>query len=456
MDRRHFLKYASLTTAGFVFAACNPSDSSDPQTSDRTSEPSPEDTVDFGELEKSDLTLGFIPVTDCAPLIIAQELGFFAQYGLNVSLSKQDDWQAVENGLLEKRLDASQALYGMPMLSQLGSTQAAMVALLVLNLNGSSITLSPKAWEAGIRPSTDYNQFQEFGDAYRNYIQKFEEPPSFATEFITSIDNYISRYWLSAMGINPEAEVEFMEIAPSQMIHKVKAGVMDGYGVSEPWNQLANLEKAGFTAYVNRDIWKGHPGNVLATMQPWIEENPTTARALVAAVLKACQFCDQVENRQELIEILAQSKYLDTDGKSVEPSLVGRYNYGGFDEKERIIEIPDFYIFQFRETDYLKKPNHANYPWRSHGVWLLTQMIRWNQIDQQEYPKDADELIDKIYPLEIYEEVAKAFKLELPSDGMKVEPAEVFIDGRKFDPSDPVAYLNNFEIRANAPQLFFA
>ncbi|NEP09093.1 MAG: ABC transporter substrate-binding protein [Symploca sp. SIO2C1] len=453
MERRHFLKYLSLATAGFSFSACSENNLFNLQNRIGSGKDSEESAVDFGKLEKTDLTIGFVPTIDCAPLIIAKEQGFFERYGLKVSLSKQNDWEAIEEGLLENRFDASAALFGMPMLAQLASTKVPMISLMVLNLNGSSITLSPKAWKAGIRPSTEYIQFQEFANSYRKYIRGFDEPPQFAIES-SSIDNYNCRYWLSTMGINPEKEIELIEISPSQMIYKIQAGMVDSYSVTAPWNLEAVLEKAGFTAFVSRDIWQGHPGKVLATMESWVKENPKTARALVAAVLEACQFCEQVENQPLVTKIISQRKYLNTDVKSIGGSLVGTYNYGGFDGKDRLVAIPDFNLFHFQDTDYLESPNHANYPWRSHGVWLLTQIIRWRQGEQQEYPKDADKLIDKIYPVKIYEDVAKALKIELPSERMKVEPAEVFIDKRQFDPSQPVKYLNSFDIRANRPQIF--
>lgn len=448
MERRYFLKYASLATAGLAFAGCNQIGNF---MSDRFSKDS---EIDFGKLEKTDLLLGFVPTLDCAPLVIAKERGFFERYGLKVSLSKQADWTGIQSGLLEYRFDASQALFGMPMLAQLGEDYAPMVSLMMLNLNGSSIILDQKAWKAGIRPSTEYINFWEFADAYRKYVRDVNEPPTLAIEFPTSTDTYSSRYWLAAMGIDPDQEIELIETPPSQMIYKIQAGIVNGYCVGEPWNQQAVLEPVGFTAYVNRDIWKGHPGKVLAAMQPWVENYPTTARALVAAVLEACQFCDQPENATDIAQILAQSQHLNTNAESIEASLLGNYIYGGFEEPGQVQAIPDLNIFHFKETDYLKQPDHANYPWRSHGVWLLTQMIRWNQIDQQEYPKDADKIIDRTYPMEIYEDVAKALKIKLPSDQMKVEPASVFLDQREFDPSEPVAYLNTFDLRANRPQLF--
>ncbi len=447
MKRRHFLHYTSLATASFAMAACGNQQKSD-------SALNQEAKANFGRLEKTYLTLGFLPQIECAPLAIAKERGFFSRYGLNVTLSKQLDWEELNSGLLKGDLDASQALLGMPILAQLGKKKAPMLALMMLNLNGGAITLSPKAWEANIRTSKEYVNFTEFARAYRRYIKQFEKPPKLALGSMASVHHYILRYWLSAMGLNPTQDLELVEFPPSQMIYKLQAGLVDGYSGSEPWNQQSVREEAGFIAYVNRDIWRGHPGQILATMEPWVEENPTTARALVAAILEACQFCSLPENSSTITQILSSSRYLNLGKDIIASSLSGIYDYGGFDETKRLIEIPDLNLFHFRETNYLRKPNHANYLWRSYGVWLLTQMIRWQDIDRFEYPKDADEILERIYPLKIYEEVAEALEIELPGDNLKVEPASVFIDQRQFNPSEPVAYLNSFTIRANRPQFF--
>jgi nitrate/nitrite transport system substrate-binding protein len=446
MKRRHFLKYTTLGTAGFAFAACG--QTSKPIEGERSSD------INFGKLEKTYLTLGYAPMTDAAPLIIAKEKGFFSRYGLTVGFSRQGNWQDIQTNLSDGRLDAAQALYGMPMLSQFGRQAIPMVALMTLNLNGSAIALAQKVWEAGIRPFPYYANFQEFADSYRKYFRSFAKPLNLATESDASIDTYLYRYWLAAMGIDPDKDIKLAEIASSQLIFKLQANHIYGYCVGEPWNQNAILQKAGFVACTSRDIWKGHPGKVLATMQSWVEKYPITAKALVAALVEACQYCDRPENRAEVALLLSQSQYLNADIKAIEPSLGGNYQYASVAEKNSVVSIPDFNIFHFKQTDYLQKSDRANYPQRSHAVWLLTQMIRWNQIDQREYPKDADAILNKIYPVEIYEEVAKALKIELSSDKMKKEPATAFIDGREFDPSQPVAYLNQFGLRAGRSQIF--
>ncbi|MGD1901870.1 MAG: CmpA/NrtA family ABC transporter substrate-binding protein [Geitlerinemataceae cyanobacterium] len=458
MDRRKFLKYSSLAAAGFTFAACSqpaeePAATDDAAgTSDAASEAP---AVDFGPLEKTDLTLGIIPLTDCAPLVIGAEKGIYAKYGLNVTISKEASWATVRDGLIQGRLDASHALCGMPMLTELGPDKAPMRSLMMLDRNGNAMTLSKNAWDAGIRPAYEYGSFDEFGTAYREYITGQGEPPTFAMVFPSSMHNYNTRYWMSAMGIDPENDVKLIVIPPPQMVENMKAGTMDGYCVGEPWNQRAVFDGVGFTATVDRDVWKGHPEKVLGTMEAWIEENPNTARALVAATIEACEYCDVMENRLEVVEIISGRPYVNAKVDYAKASMTGTYDYGGFDEEDRVQPIPDFNLFNYVEgTGYMEPPENANYPYTSHGVWLLTQMIRWNQIDMTEYPADADEIINKIYPYEIYEEVAAAMGREIPSDRMKVEPGEVFIDGREFDPADPVGYLEGFDIRAGRPKLF--
>jgi len=456
MDRRKFLKYSSLTAAGFSLASCasGGDDAAAPDAAD--SGISTAAAVDFGPLEKTDLTLGIIPLTDCAPLVVGAEKGIYAKYGLNVTISKEASWATVRDGLVGGRLDASHALCGMPMLTALGPDKAPMRSLMMLDRNGNAMTLSKNAWDAGLRPMTEYSGgFDEFGTAYREYITGQSEPPTFAMVFPSSMHNYNTRYWMSAMGIDPENDVNLIVIPPPQMVENMKAGTMDGYCVGEPWNQRAVFDNVGFTATVDRDVWNGHPEKVLGTMQSWIDENPNTARALVAATIEACQYCDVPENRLEVVEIISARPYVNAKVDYAKASMTGTYDYGGFDETDRVTPIPDFNLFHMLDgLEYLTPPDNANYPYKSHGVWLLTQMIRWNQIDQTEYPADADQIISEIYPTEIFEEVSEAMGLPIPSDSMKMEPGSVFIDGRAFDPSDPVGYLNGFDIRAGAPKQF--
>ncbi|MGK7955435.1 MAG: ABC transporter substrate-binding protein, partial [Crocosphaera sp.] len=237
-------------------------------------------------------------------------------------------------------------------------------------------------------------------------------------------------------------------------IYKLHAGIIDGYSATSPWNQQSVLEKAGFISHISRDIWKGHPNKILATMDGWARKHPTTTKALMAALIEACQYCDRQETQTETATILANPSYLNLETDLIESSLKGSYSYSSQIADQYQQNIADYNIFHHRNVDYLGNNDHANYPWRSHAVWMLTQMIRWHDLEIFDYPQEADKLLDKIYPINFYKQVAEALNMTLPSDTMKQEATTAFIDGRAFDPSNPVAYLNQFPIRAHRPQTF--
>ncbi|XTZ12330.1 MAG: CmpA/NrtA family ABC transporter substrate-binding protein, partial [cyanobacterium endosymbiont of Rhopalodia inflata] len=402
----------------------------------------------FGSLEKTNLILGFVPTTDAAPLIIAQEKGFFKRYGLEVTLKRRSSWGAIEKGLLSWQLDAAQAPFALPMSAQLGKQKAPLISLMNLNLNGSAITLTKKAWEKGLRPSLNYNDFRDFERSFRQYIRGSGQS-RFAIDSPISMDAYLLRYWLAAMGVDPDREVRLLEFQSNQLIYKLQAQMIEGYSISAPWTRSAIIENTGFIINISREIWRGHPNKILAAMDGWVRRHPVTARSLMAALLEACQYCEHQHHHREMTEILAQSQYLNLDRTLIEPTLNGKYAYTNNTPKSKLVEIPDFTIFHYQDTPYLKIPDHANYPWRSHAVWLLTQMIRWNQLETTIYPKDADSILERIYPISLYKEVAEALNIKIPSESMKSEPTNAFIDGRPFDPSQPLVYLNQFSIRAS-------
>ena len=442
MKRRKIIQYGALGIASYAVTACQ---GKQLPTLPNLQQPK---KANFGTPEKANLTLGFLPLIDSASLIIAEEKGFFSDYGLTVNLRKQTTVKDLEKGLREWRFDAAQAPYALPLMAQLGKQKTSLTSLMVLNLNGSAFTLSHKAWEAGLRPFGAYTNFAEFAKNLRDYIRSLSKPPIFAVESFWAIDNYLLRYLLAAANIDPEREIEWLELPPSQCADKLQAGAIHGYCTSDPWNQKAVQQKAGFVVCTSRSIWKGHPGKVLAAMDGWVNKYPTTAKVLVAALLEACQFCDRPENHQEVAQILSQSKYLNVPATDIEVSLSGNYIYSKLEPEILSAEVPDFEIFHFQKTSYLQPPNQANYPWLSQAIWSLTQAIRWYQLEQLTYPPNAEKLLNKIYPVELYNEVAKELNIAVPEKRLKAQPATVFIDGRAFDPSQPVAYLNEFSIRA--------
>jgi nitrate/nitrite transport system substrate-binding protein len=463
MKRRQFLQSSVLSAAGFSFAACS-------NGSRHFTQP----PANFGKLEKTDLKLGIVSSLDCLPLVVAQEQGMFKKYGLNVTLIKQPNWDKGQEELHDGKLDATQTLFAMPLWEYFSSskstkarrqeegegrrnrenrknknTQAHTVALMGLNINGNSISLNESAWKWGLRPKQAYNSIREFQSDYNKFFREAKQPPGFAIAHPAAMANYTTRYWLGSMGIDAERDLKLEVLEPSKIIEGLANGKVIGYATDELFNQQTIADKKAFTAYLSRDVWRGHPEKIIATLDTWLKDHPNTARAMMAAVLEACQFCEVEKNVPTLAPLLAKSKYTNPGtNQNWQKILAGSYNYGGFDGKNQVAKVPDFQIFHFQSTNYLQQPNHANFLWHSHAVWVLTQMVRWNQQKLTEYPKDASATIKQLYPTKEYADVAKAFWLPLPQGQLKIERPELFIDQVAFDPNKPMEYLNSFELRA--------
>lgn len=469
MKRRQFLQYSTLTAASLTFAAC-------------TSQGSirfPQSTANFGKLEKTDLQIGIVSSLDCLPLVVAKEKGIFKKYGLNVTLVKQPTWDKGQAELHSGKLDAVQTLFAMPLWEYFSSKEsksqeqeentsrsnrrrrqkdseeskskakANTVALMGLNINGNSISLSETAWKAGLRSRQAYNSLGEFQEGYNQFFRELKNSPEFAIAHPAAMANYTTRYWLGTMGIDAERDVKIKVLAPQDITAGLESGKVIGYATDEFFNQQTLADKKAFTATLDRDIWHGHPEKILASLDTWLKDNPITAKALMAAVLEACQFCDNQENVTALAPILGKSEYTNPGtNKNWQKILAGSYNYGGFDAKPQIQKVADFQIFHFQPTKYLQSPNHANFLWHSHAVWVLTQMVRWNQNKLTDYPKNADGIIKQLYPVAGYAAVAKAFWLNMPKGQLKIEQPEMFVDRIAFDPNKPMEYLNGFELRA--------
>jgi nitrate/nitrite transport system substrate-binding protein len=328
-------------------------------------------------------------------------------------------------------------------------SNANTVALMGLNINGNSISLSPAAWKAGVRSRQSYSNLNELQDGYNKFFRELKTPPAFAIAHPAAMANYTTRYWLGTMGIDAERDVKFQVLAPNDILAGLENGKVVGYATDELFNQQTLTDKKAFTAAIDRDIWHGHPEKILASLDTWLKANPITAKALMAAVLEACQYCDNQENVTALAPILGKSEYTNAGtNKNWQKILAGSYNFGALDDKAQVLKVPDFQIFHFQSTKYLQQPNHANFLWHSHAVWVLTQMVRWRQQQLTDYPKDANEIIKQLYPTEGYADVAKAFWLGMPKGQLKIEQPDTFVDLIAFDPNKPLEYLNGFELRA--------
>jgi ABC-type nitrate/sulfonate/bicarbonate transport system substrate-binding protein len=411
-------------------------------------------------LEKTRLNLGFIPLTDCAPLVIAKEKGWFAKYGLDVELSKETSWANVRDKVAIGILDGAQMLAPMPIASTLGlgPVEKPTVTALSLDLNGNAITVSGALFEQMRALDPVGMTRRPFGAGPLRQViaeraARGEPPLTFAVVFPVSTHAYQLRYWMAAAGIDPDRDVRLLVVPPPQMVSQLKAGHIDGFCVGEPWSQAAVAQGLGRVLITSYELWNNGPEKVLGVNQEWAEQYPNTHRALLMALLEAARWLDAHENRPEVVEILSRPAFVNAPREVMGMSMTGTFRYGPGEDP---VVMPDFNVF-FRFA--------ATFPWRSHAEWFLTQMLRWGQIEQ---PLDIVATAARVYRPDLYREAAAALGLAVPRIDRKPEGghgrgwileqaseplamgADRFFDGMTFDPADPVAYVAGFPMHRRA------
>ncbi|MBW4667623.1 MAG: nitrate ABC transporter ATP-binding protein [Cyanomargarita calcarea GSE-NOS-MK-12-04C] len=389
----------------------------------RKSQGSAPQIISRNGLEKVNLELGFMPLTDAAPLIVAKEKGFFAEFGLEeVTLYREPSWKEIAKGVGTGRLDAAQMVAGMPLALTLGAgekTPVTIVSAMTLSRNGNAITLSKKLQQLGVHTLADLKVALQ-ADTEKTHSLGVVHP--------ASMQNLLMRYWLAAGGIDPDQDVSLPVIPPPQMMSALKSGTIDGYCVGGPWNTRAVKDEIGFVAATGLEIWAGHPEKVLGVSEEWAQKYPKTHLALVKALLKACEYCDDIRNREEIVELLCRPQYLDTTPETIRPGFIDPYERGDGTEAEFLATYNQFYV------------NKTNYPDRTEMLWILTQLARWGLTP---FPKNWVEIIERICRTDVYGAAARELGfLDIGRD----TPIWLF-DGKLFNPSEPIEYLNSFEIK---------
>lgn len=373
--------------------------------------------------EKKTLRVGFIPLTDCAPVVMAAVKKFDEKYGITIIPSKESSWASVRDKLLSGELDAAHVLYGMVYGLQLGvaGPQRDMAVLMTLNNNGQAITLSNQLKEAGV---TD-------GASLKKVIAASPQGTyTFAQTFPSGTHAMWLYYWLANAGIDPFADVRNVVVPPPQMVVNMKIGNMSGYCVGEPWNQRAILDGIGFTAATSQQIWSDHPEKVLGTTSAWVSANGNAARALTAAVLEASRWIDASdENRRETAKTIAARAYINTAVETIEGRMLGHYEDGLGKTWQ------DAHAMRFFND------GAVSYPWLSDGIWFLTQQKRWGLLKSD---PDYLAVARQINRSELYKQAAMAVGgISVPTSQMR---SSTLIDGKVWDGSDPAAYANSFAI----------
>ncbi len=374
-------------------------------------------------LEKINLNIGFIPLTDCAPLVVAKEKGFFQKHGLeDVTLSREPNWKAISEGVATGRLDGAQMVAGMPLSMTLGFGQKShvpVVTALVLSRNGNAITLNKRFYEQGVRTLADFK---------RAIAQTPDKVHTLGMVHPASMHNLMLRYWLAAGGIDPDQDVNLTVIPPPQMVSNLRAGNIDGYCVGEPWNSRAVYEGLGFVIATDLDIWPAHPEKVLGLREDWVNQHPETHIALVKALLEACEYCDDRRNREGILELLCRPEYVGSAQAYTRPGFLDPYVKGTEESPKALLRYNQFHVDQ------------TNCPGRAEGLWILTQLARWGITP---FPKNWIEILERVRRVDLYGEAAR--QLGWPDTEPDRDPFQLF-DGTMFNPDDPLGYLNRLEI----------
>ncbi len=413
------------------------------------------------QLEKEDLKFGFIKLTDCVPLVIAKEKGYFEDEGLYVTLEAQANWKILLDRVITGELDGAHMLAGQPIAATIGfGTRAHVITAFSMDLNGNGITLSNAIWEkmkqASPALARDPIARPLKADLLKPVVQEMKSagtPMKMGMVFPVSTHNYELRYWLAAGGIHPgfytssdingqtDADVLISVTPPPQMPATLAQGTIHGYCVGEPWNQQAVIKGIGVAPITDYEIWKNNPEKVFGVTADWDKKNPHTHIAVVKALIRAGKWLDaSPANRQEACRILSKSEYVGADFKVIANSMTGTWEYHAGDVRP----MPDFNVF-FRY--------HATYPFYSDAIWYLTQMRRWGQVGEDKPDAWYHQTAKEIYKPDIYLKAAQALIKsghlkpdEIPqTDGYKPPTAE-FIDGIEYDGRKPLDYLRKFSI----------
>ena len=429
--------------------------------------------ADILDVEKDTLKFGFIKLTDCAPIVIAKEKGYFDDEGLSVEVEAQGNWKELLNRVINGDLDGAHMLAGQPIGATVGfGTKADVLTAYSLDYNGNGITVSNDIWKQMkpnvkkdatgkvIHPITA-DSLKPIADEASNNNAKLK----MGMVFPVSTHNYEIRYWLAASNISPgfyydpstkqrdiagflNSDVELSVTPPPQMPQTLEAGTICAYCVGEPWNQQAVFKKIGVPVTTNYDIWKNNPEKVFGVSAEWAKKNPNTWIAVTKALIRAGHWLDASwKNRDEAAKILSQPNYVGAPYKVIKNSMTGTFE---FEPGVDVREMKDFNVF-FRYN--------ASYPYYSDAVWFLTQMVRWGQITEQKedswyhtmakkiyrpdvYMKAVDELIDDgLFEESVFLPAVKANR----AGGYKPATSD-FIDGKTYDGKKPNDYIDSFKI----------
>jgi len=363
--------------------------------------------------------LGFMPLLDCASLVVAAERGFAAEEGLELALVRETSWANIRDRVVIGHFDAAHMLGPMTVASTLGigHVRVPVIAPFALGLGGNAITVSLRLWEqmtqegatVGAKPGVH-------ATALERVVLRRSEPLTFAMVYPFSCHNYELRYWLAAGRIDPDKDVRLVVIPPPFLVDALRAGQIDGFCVGEPWNSVAVQAGVGTIVVPTTAIWPSSPEKVLGCRLEWAQRHPKQLAALMRAIYRASRWCDQPENHAELAKLLAQPRYVGAPADLLQQALGSRLT---LTTNTPAVQLEDFFT---------PSRHNATFPWVSHALWFYEQMLRWKQI---EFAPNQVAAVRATYRPDLYRAALASISEDIPADDTKIER---FFDGGAFDP----------------------
>ena len=432
-SRRNFIVTLGVTAVGTVLAnGCSSNNST------TSSSPSSVPAVSSGTADKPEVdkvSLGFIALTDSAPLIIAKEKGIFAKYGLkDVEVKKQTSWAGVrdtlELGSEKGGLDGAHLLTPMAYMLNSGkitkgNVPIPMYILARLNTDGQGISISNQYADLKFEAKAD--KLKAKIDEMKAAGKKFQ----CAVTFPGGTHDLWMRYWLAANGVNPDEDVDIKVIPPPQMVANMETKAMDAFCVGEPWNQRLVTKKLGYNALTTGEIWKNHPEKSFTVRKDWADKNPKAAKAVLMAVLDAQMWCDKEENKVEMCKLMEGDTYVKAPSSDILGRMQGDFDFGNGRKLEKSPLLMKFWR------------DNASFPYKSHDKWFMTENTRWGSFAEADIA-----MVETVNRSDLWREAAKAIKVpdaQIPKEDSR--GIETFFDGVTFDPANPKAYLSSLKIK---------
>ncbi len=395
--RRDFLTKVAAAAAIVTLASCAQN------AAPPTTESSPTASATAGKLEKTDLTIGFIPIACSIPIVLAEPKGIYKKHGLNITLKKMPNWAAVRESAIAGELDAYHMLSPMPIAMSLGlgSTAFPIKLASIENINGQSITLALKHKDT-VKSAADFKGL------------------TIAIPFPFSMHNLLLRYYLASGGLDPDKDITLQIVPPPDAVAKLAAGQIDGFILPDNFSQRAVFEKIGFIHLLTKDLWPGHPCCSFAASQKWIDTNPNTFRAVNKAIIESAGYANAKANREEVAKVMAERKYLNQPEAVLKAVLTGKFENG----LGETLDVPD-------------RIEYDPYPWQSFAKWIAAEMVRWKLMPAEK--ANYAEIANTVYMTDLARELAKELGQNPPAASTRTEKLK-FGD---FDPTKVEDYLKS-------------